>query len=81
MDSSGEVYTTHHRHGGWLSLDLAALGVSEGSPYQVHDLMGDARFLWRGGRAFVSRDPEVMPVHIFRVRRLDRTAHSIEYYL
>jgi starch synthase (maltosyl-transferring) len=71
----------HNHHAGWLTLDLAALGVSPGSAYQVHDLMSDARFLWRGERAFVSLDPKVMPVHIFRVRRLVRSERSFEYYL
>ena len=71
----------HHPHSGWLSLDLGALGVAEGSSFQVHDLVGDARFLWRGSRAYVSLDPRVMPVHVFRVRRLVRSEHSFEYYL
>jgi starch synthase (maltosyl-transferring) len=71
----------HHQHAGWISLDLAALGVADNSSFQVHDLVGDARYLWRGGRAFVSLDPKVMPVHVFRVRRLVRTEQSFEYYL
>jgi starch synthase (maltosyl-transferring) len=71
----------HHQHSSWVSLDLAALGVAENSSFQVHDLVGDARFLWRGRRAFVALDPAVMPMHIFRVRRLVRTEQSFEYYL
>jgi starch synthase (maltosyl-transferring) len=71
----------HHQHAGFLTLDLGALGVPDGSSFQVHDLIGDARFLWRGSRAFVALDPDVMPVHVFRVRRLVRTEQSFEYYL
>jgi starch synthase (maltosyl-transferring) len=71
----------HHRHAGWLALDLAELGVAEGGSFQVHDLVGDARFLWHGGRAFVALDPQVMPVHVFRVRRLVRKERSFEYFL
>jgi len=71
----------HHRHQGWISLDLKRLGVAEGSSFQVHDLMSDARFLWRERRAFVSLDPAVMPVHVFRVRRRVRSEHNFEYYL
>jgi starch synthase (maltosyl-transferring) len=29
----------------------------------------------------VALDPKVMPVHVFRVRRLVRSEHSFEYYL
>jgi starch synthase (maltosyl-transferring) len=70
-----------NRHSGWISLDLAALEIEEGAAFQVHDLMSDARFLWRGRRTFVSLDPEVMPVHIFRVRRLVRREQNFEYFL
>jgi starch synthase (maltosyl-transferring) len=71
----------HNRHAGWLSLDLAALAVPPDAAFQVHDLVGDARFLWRGPRAYVDLDPRVMPVHIFRVRHLVRSERSFEYYL
>jgi starch synthase (maltosyl-transferring) len=71
----------HHKHGGWLSLDLAALGVPPDAPFQVHDLMGDARYFWRGPRAFVELDPSIMPLHLFRVHRHERSETSFEYYL
>ena len=71
----------HHRQQGWLSLDLRALGASESGRFQAHDLIGDARFLWSGARAFVSLDPQVMPAHIFRIRHLLRSERSFEYYL
>lgn len=71
----------HNRHAGWISLDLAALGMSAGSRFQVHDLIGDARFLWQGSRAFVSLDPQLMPAHIFRVRRHVHTEQTFEYFL
>ena len=71
----------HHAHEGWIDLDLAALGVSETESYQVHELLGDARYHWRGKRAFVRIDPQVMPAQIFRLRRVARTETSFEYYL
>jgi starch synthase (maltosyl-transferring) len=46
----------------------------------VHDLIGEARYLWSGARAFVSLDPQVMPAHIFRVRHLVRSERTFEYY-
>lgn len=71
----------HHKQSGWLSLDLGALGVPPDASFQVHDLMGDARYLWRGTSAFVELTPSVMPVQIFRVHRHDRSERSFEYYL
>jgi starch synthase (maltosyl-transferring) len=71
----------HHRHTGWLTLDLKVLGVSGDARYQVHDLMSDARYLWQGRRVFVDLDPQVMPAHVFRVRRHLHTEQTFEYYL
>ena len=71
----------HNRHQGWISLDLEALGIAPGARFQVHDLMGDARYLWQGARAFVALDPQVIPAHIFRVRRHVHTEQTFEYYL
>jgi len=71
----------HNRHAGWLSLDLQTLGITSEARFQVHDLMSDARYLWQGPRAFIALDPQVMPVHIFRVRRYVHTEQTFEYYL
>jgi starch synthase (maltosyl-transferring) len=71
----------HHRQSGWLQLDLAALGLDHDTSFQVHDLMSDARYLWQGARAFVELDPNLMPAHVFRVRRRVHTERTFEYYL
>ncbi len=71
----------HHVHRAWLSLDLAALGIGPDDPYQVHDLLGDARYAWRGARSFVELAPDVSPAHVFEVRRFARSENQFEYYL
>jgi starch synthase (maltosyl-transferring) len=71
----------HNRHTGWLSLDLDVLSIADEGRYQVHDLMSDARYLWQGRRVFVALDPEVMPAHVFRIRRHIHTEQTFEYYL
>ncbi|UCG14892.1 MAG: alpha-1,4-glucan--maltose-1-phosphate maltosyltransferase, partial [Deltaproteobacteria bacterium] len=63
----------HHRHGGWLELDLEALGILPQQSYQMHDLLSDARFLWYGSKNYVELDPQMVPAHIFRLRRRVRT--------
>ena len=52
----------------------------EGQSYQVHDLLGGGRFLWRGSRNYVELDPQVAPAHIFRLRRRLRSEHDFEYF-
>jgi starch synthase (maltosyl-transferring) len=66
---------------GWLTLDTRTLGLDDTQPFQVHDLLSDARFLWRGARNFVSLDPAVGPAHILRVRRRVRTERDFDYFL
>lgn len=70
----------HHRHAGWVTLDLPSLGIDPHVPYQMHDLLSGERYLWAGPRNYVELDPHVMPAHIFVVRRRVRTEHDFEYY-
>jgi starch synthase (maltosyl-transferring) len=47
--------------------DFGAMDADDA--YQVHDLLNDARYIWRGSANYVELNPEVQPAHIFRVRR------------
>ena len=71
----------HHTHSGWVQLPLQDFGLSAHEPYQVHDLLSGARYLWQGPRNYVELNPFVVPAHIFRVRRRVRTERDFEYYL
>ncbi|HSB15795.1 MAG TPA: maltotransferase domain-containing protein, partial [Bryobacteraceae bacterium] len=70
-----------HTQSGWVTLDLDALGLRESEPYQVHELLGEGRFLWQGMRNYVELDPQQAPAHIFRIRRKTRTERDFDYYL
>jgi starch synthase (maltosyl-transferring) len=71
----------HHTQSGWLELDGKTLGLPESGPFQVHDLLSGARFLWQGPRNYVSLDPTHSPAHIFRIRRRVRTEKDFDYFL
>ncbi len=71
----------HHVQSGWVTLDLADLRIDADRPYQVHDLLTDARYLWSGARNFVMLDPARAPAHIFRVRTHARTEQDFDYFL
>jgi starch synthase (maltosyl-transferring) len=71
----------HHKHSGWLELPLQTLGIDPQQPFQVHDLLSDARYLWHGNRNYVELDPRVVPAHIFRLRRRIRTEHDFDYFM
>ncbi|MEO6777103.1 MAG: alpha-1,4-glucan--maltose-1-phosphate maltosyltransferase [Kofleriaceae bacterium] len=71
----------HHAHRAWLTLDLDALGVAGEQVYQVHDLLGGARYTWHGARNFIELDPAQSPAHIFAIHTLVRSEQQFEYYL
>jgi starch synthase (maltosyl-transferring) len=70
-----------HAQQSWLDLDLAALGIPMDRPFQAHDLLSDARFLWQGPRNYVELTPESLPAHILVVRKRIRSEKDFDYYL
>ena len=71
----------HHTHGGWLELPAELMGIESLQPFQVHDLLSDARYLWSSNRNYFEIDPQVSPAHIFRVRRRIRTERDFDYFM
>jgi starch synthase (maltosyl-transferring) len=65
----------------WVELPVADLGLPKEQPYQVHDLLTGARYLWHGSRNFVQLDPFSIPAHVFRVRRRVRTERDLDSFL
>ena len=84
---SGNVILTvvnldpHHPHSGWVDLDVKALNLDAEQPYQVHDLLSDQRYIWRGRHNYVMLDPERAPAHVFKLRRRVRSEQDFDYYL
>ncbi len=54
---------------GMLWLPIADWGLEPDEPYQVHDLLSDARYQWQGPSNFVQLNPHVIPAHVLRLRR------------
>jgi starch synthase (maltosyl-transferring) len=75
------TFDARYRQAGWVTLDLEALGLDLRQPYQMHDLLGEGRFLWSGARNYVEMDPSGLPAHVFRVLRRTRTERDFDYYL
>ena len=71
----------HYKQSGWIELPLQDFQLTEQQPYQVHDLLTDARYLWHGARNYVELNPLILPAHIFRVRRRVRTERDFDYFL
>jgi starch synthase (maltosyl-transferring) len=71
----------HHPQSGWVDLDVGALKLDPDQPYQVHDLLSDQRYIWRGRYNYVLLDPQRAPAHVFRLRRRVRSERDFDYYL
>ena len=84
---SGNVVLTvvnldpHQPQSGWVELDVDALQLDPEQPYQVHDLLSDQRYIWRGRRNYIMLDPRSAPAHVFRLRRRMRREQDFDYYL
>jgi starch synthase (maltosyl-transferring) len=59
----------HHRQSGFVDVALDALALDASQPYEVHDLLTDARYRWYGARNFVILDPAGAQAHVFVVNQ------------
>jgi len=64
-----------------LEIPPEVLGVEEGSPYLVHDLLSEERYIWEGSRNTITLDPQRMPAKIMAVRRRLLRENDFDYYL
>jgi len=71
----------YHTQSGWVELPLEEFGLEAGHPYQMHDLLSDARYLWHGARNYVELVPQEVPAHIFRLRKRVRSERDFDYYM
>jgi starch synthase (maltosyl-transferring) len=86
LDGSNQVLVVvnldpNYKQSGFITLPLEELGIDIRQPYQAHDLLTDARYLWHGTRNYVELNPRTIPAHIFVIRRKIRTEHDFDYYL
>ena len=70
----------HHVQAGFVELPLDDLGLDPVRPYQVHDLLSDARYLWHGKRNYVELHPDRDQANIFVIRRWTRSEADFDYY-
>jgi starch synthase (maltosyl-transferring) len=71
----------HHTHTGFVELPAEEFGIETTRPYQMHDLLTGARYIWHGTRNFVEINPTSVPAQVFKVLRRMRTEQQFEYFL
>lgn len=70
----------YHKQSGWVELPAETLGIDTRHPYQMHDLLSGARYLWNGARNYIELGPDTGQAHIFRLLRHVRTERDFEYF-
>lgn len=71
----------HHVQRGMVNLPLDELGIEPDRPFQSHELITGARYLWNGARNYVEINPHSIPAQIFRFRHRVRREHDFEYFM
>jgi starch synthase (maltosyl-transferring) len=85
--ASGNVILTvvnldpHYPQSGWVELDITTLELDTEQPYQMHDLLSDQRYVWRGRHNYVMLDPQRAPAHVLRLRRHVRSEQDFDYFI
>lgn len=70
-----------HPQAGWLHVPIKAFGLAPDQPYLSHDLLSDDKYIWHGERNHIQLDPNVLPAHIFKVRKRLRREMDFDYFL
>lgn len=55
---------------GWVDIPLQDWKIGWDESFQVHDVLTDERYIWRGPRNYIELNPRKSPAHIFVVERL-----------
>jgi starch synthase (maltosyl-transferring) len=69
-----------HTQSGFVDLPVTDWGLDPDARYAVHDLLGDARYVWQGPRNYVELDPDGVPAHVLEVQRRLRTERDFETF-
>ena len=59
----------YETHESFVYVPIERLGLGAWENYEVHDLITDARYLWKGERNFVRLDPHLEVAHVLRISR------------
>jgi starch synthase (maltosyl-transferring) len=65
---------------GTVELPLEELEIPDNRPYHVHDLFGGEWYYWEGPQNYVRLDPDVVPAHVFHIRREVTREQDFPYF-
>jgi starch synthase (maltosyl-transferring) len=66
---------------GMIDVPVEELGIDPHRSYEVLDLLADNRFLWSGWQNYVELNPQVLPAHVFSLRRRMNTEQNFDPFV
>lgn len=71
----------YHVQSGWINVPIDRYGISADQPYLAHDLLSDDKYIWQGERNYVELNPQVLPAHIFMIRKRLKKETDFDYFM
>lgn len=68
------------RQNSFVYVPIADYGIKPDETYQVHDVLTDKRYLWKGERNYVDLDPASEPANVFVLRKWTAKEQDFDYY-
>lgn len=72
-----DPFQAHHS---FVYVPIQEFNIGPDETYQVHDVLTDERFLWKGSQNYVELDPQKTPAHIFLIRKWTYREDGFDYY-
>ena len=63
-----------------IRVPIEKLGIPEGQPYLLHDLLGQEKHIWIGEWNRIDLNPYVLPARIFRIHARMRRENDFDYF-
>lgn len=72
-DKTNEIFVVislddHHTQKGTVQVPLHDIGVQEGEPLEMHDLITNSRYNWSSEWCYIELHAS-MPVHVFKINK------------
>ncbi len=71
----------YHIQSGWIKVPIDIYGISADQPYLAHDLLSDDKYIWQGEKNYVELNPQVIPAHIFKIRKRLKKETDFDYFM
>lgn len=69
------------KHDSYIHVPIEDFGITPNETYQVHDLLNNERYLWKGSKNYVMLDPLDKPAHILKIRKWSHKENDFDYFL